>query len=293
MACERLRPWASSEATEPAASAAIRSSALATSAATRNRKLGVAPGPGDEPADRVGHGQGAGEAPDVAVGHQAGRHDGLVHRLGVVGEVEGQGGDPHRRADARRGLAGPVRRDAPPEVGQDLAEAPADPPMGPGVAPLGRGQLQVDRRQAAEVDPAVLEQRRRRAPGPAGCRPSTGPAAASDTASSSRPGPHRRNRSPAGNAPGSVAPRAPPAGPPGRLRSPSRAGTLGRGRCGSIAASWHGSYRSWGDRPGGGLTPSRRDGTKLTRATGLANRILPADRPRRRRSRRRRGSTDA
>ena len=79
--------------------------------------------------------------------------------VGVVCEIQGQGGDPHRRADAGGVLPGPVGGDAPLEVGQDLAEAPAHPPMGAGVAPFGRGQFEVEARQPGDqVDPAVLQE---------------------------------------------------------------------------------------------------------------------------------------
>ena len=57
----------------------------ATSAASRNRKLGSCSGAVEQAADAMRHGEGAGEAADVSVGHQAGRHHGVEHRLGLVG----------------------------------------------------------------------------------------------------------------------------------------------------------------------------------------------------------------
>ena len=78
--------------------------------------------------------------------------------VAVVAEVKGHRRDPHGGADAGGQLAAPPRRDAAFQVGQDLAEAPADPPMGADERALGRGQAQVELGQPLLVDPAVVEQ---------------------------------------------------------------------------------------------------------------------------------------
>ena len=95
-----------SEATTPAYSEPIRSSSRATSAASRNSKLGSRPCAVDQAADGVDDDGRPGQAPDVAVGHQAGRHHRLEHLLAAVRvEIEADRSDPHRRADPRRVLA--------------------------------------------------------------------------------------------------------------------------------------------------------------------------------------------
>ena len=123
------------------------------------QQAGIARLAGDEASDRVGDGQGPAQAADVAVSHQAGGHD----------RVE-QGVERHRRS---RAATGAIRMAAPmPAVvwpvrcaghaalqgGQDLAEAPADAPVGTDERALRRRQAQVEIGQPLLVDPPIVEQ---------------------------------------------------------------------------------------------------------------------------------------
>ena len=99
-----------------------------------------------------------GQAADVDVGHQAGVDGRLGHLVGLAVEVQRHRRDPHRGADARRGLARLAGRDAPLQPRQHLAEAPPDAAVGPHVGALGRGHPQVQFGQPVQVDPAALQQ---------------------------------------------------------------------------------------------------------------------------------------
>ena len=84
--------------------------------------------------------------------------DRVEHGIAIVAEVEGDRCNPHGRTDARGVLTGPPRRDASLQLGKDLAEAPADPPMGAHERPLGRRQRQVELGQAVLIDPPEIQQ---------------------------------------------------------------------------------------------------------------------------------------
>ena len=93
------------------------------------------------------------------MGHDAGGHDRIEEGVLIIAVVEGDRRDPHGRADARCLLTAPAGRHPAFQLGQDLAEAPADTPMGADERPLRVRQRKVNLGQAIGIEPVARSSR--------------------------------------------------------------------------------------------------------------------------------------
>ena len=113
----------------------------------------------------MGDGQSPAQTAYIAVIHETGGHGRIEHWPDLVAEVERDGGNSHRRPDARCRLAGQMRGYLPLERGQHLSKTPTNSAVGPDERSFRGHQTEIKVRQPLLIYPSEIQQHVTEGPG--------------------------------------------------------------------------------------------------------------------------------